>query len=239
MNSFDRRDSYNVSRQQARAVSNASFMSQVYFWMTAGLLMSGIVAYETAQTNVAMYIATSKVLWFGLILAQFAAVMVLSTLINRMSGFLASFTYMGYAFLTGVTFSVIFLTFTTESISQAFFITAFSFIGLSVFGYVTKRDLGPIGSFCMMGLFGLIGIMLLTLIFPSMLSNAMAMTINVCSIIIFAGLTAYDTQKIKSFNSYTTSAEDVKRAAIHGALALYLDFINLFLSILRLTGGRR
>ncbi len=239
MSSFDPRGSYGMASQQDRAVSNASFMSQVYFWMTAGLLTSGIVAYETAQTNFVMHIMSNKVLWWSLIIAQFGIVIALSGFINKMSGFLASFIFIGYAFLTGVTFSVIFLAFTTASISQAFFITAFSFIGLSAFGYITKRDLGPIGSFCMMGLFGLIGLILLTLIFPSMLSNGMSMTISVLSIIIFAGLTAYDTQKIKNFNSSAMSSDGVKRAAINGALALYLDFINLFLSILRLTGDRR
>ncbi len=236
---FDRRGSYGVSSQQDKAVSNAAFMSQVYFWMTAGLLMSGVVAYATAQTNVVMHLISNKALFIGLVIAQFGAVIVLSTLINKLSAFLASFIYMGYACLTGVTFSVIFLAYTSASISQAFFITSFSFIGLSAFGYITKRDLGPIGSFCMMGLFGLIGIMLLSLFFPSMLSNAMTMTINVCSVIIFAGLTAYDTQRIKSLNTYAFSSGDVRKAAINGALALYLDFINLFLSILRLTGDRR
>jgi FtsH-binding integral membrane protein len=156
-----------------------------------------------------------------------------------MSALLTTVIYLGYAALSGITFSVIFIAFTKESIYQAFFITAFAFTGLSVFGFITKRDLGPLGSFCMTGLFGLIGFILITFLFPSILTNAVSMTIDVLAILIFSGLTAYDTQKIKNFNVANGTEDVVKKAAISGALMLYLDFINLFLSILRLFGDRR
>jgi FtsH-binding integral membrane protein len=156
-----------------------------------------------------------------------------------MSVAVASFVYVSYATLVGLTFSTLFLIYTTESISSAFFVTAFSFAGLSVFGYTTKRDLGPIGSFCMMGLFGLIGVIILGLFIPSMMGNTMQLTISVAGLIIFAGLTAYDTQRIKNLQFQYTTADQSRKGAIYGALVLYLDFINLFLNILRLMGDRR
>lgn len=225
---------------QELAQSNALFMSRVYFWMMLGLAISGVVAYTigTSPTLIET-IFSSKFLWIGLIILQLAAVVVLSAFINKLSLFLTTFIYIAYAALSGITFSVIFIAFTQQSIAQAFFITAFAFIGLSAYGFITKRDLGPLGSFCMTGLFGLIGFIIVTMIFPSILTNAVAMTIDVLTILIFSGLTAYDTQKLKNFNiSYGTS-DVAKKAAISGALMLYLDFINLFLSILRLFGDRR
>lgn len=220
--------------------SNAMFMSRVYFWMMLGLLLSGVVAYEVASTPALVTkIFSHSLVWIGLIVVQFAAVISLSALINRMSAVLTTLIYLGYAALSGVTFSIIFLVFTSQSISEAFFITAFAFIGLSLFGFITKRDLGPLGSFCMTGLFGLIGFIFVTFLFPSILTNAVSLTINALTILIFSGLTAYDTQKIKNFNMIGGDPEMVKKAAISGALMLYLDFINLFLSILRLFGDRR
>jgi len=237
MNSFDQRGNY---RQVGVALSTSSFMSRVYFWMMLGLLLSGIVAFQVASNpDRVISLVSNKLFFYGLFILQFGAVIALSAFINRMSIMLATSLYLGYTILTGITFSTIFLVYSIPSISQAFFITAFSFAGLSMFGYVTKRDLGPIGSFCMMGLFGLIGLMLVTMFFPSTQTYGVMMTINIASIVIFAGLTAYDTQKIKNYNYASASPEQAKKEAIRGALMLYLDFINLFLSILRLTGDRR
>ena len=233
------RDQYGVYRQQ-ELVSNAAFMSQVYFWMMLGLSLSGLVAYGMAQSKEAMmFVMGNRMIWFGLIIAQFGAVIAISAFIQKMNAVMTTIVYLGYAILSGVTFSVVLLAFTAASVSQAFFITAFAFVGLSAFGYVTKRDLGPIGSFCMTGLFGVIGLVLLSLVFPSIMTSAVQWMINVCCIIIFSGLTAYDTQQIKSYNISHGSAEIVKKQAITGALRLYLDFINLFLSILQLFGNRR
>jgi uncharacterized protein len=236
MNSFQRPN----SRQMDVATTTATFMSRVYFWMMAGLVLSGLVAYALAtDPQRVINLVNNKLLFFGIIILQFGAVIVLSTLINSMSIMLTTSLYLGYAILSGVTASIIFLVYSAASISQAFFLTAFSFLGLSMFGYMTKRDLGPIGTFCMMGLFGLIGIMFISFFVSSMQTGTFSMVVNVCAIIIFAGLTAYDTQKIKNYNGGLVTSEQAKKAAISGALMLYLDFINLFLSILRLTGDRR
>lgn len=226
------------SRELAR--SNAAFMSRVYFWMMLGLIVSGGVAYSVASSpTLTTYIFSHSILWIGLIIVQLGAVVALSALINKMSANLSAALYLGYAALSGVTFSAILLAFTQQSIAEAFFITAFAFTGLSVYGMVTKRDLGPIGTFCMTGLFGLIGFIFVTMLFPSILTNAVSMTIDTITILIFSGLTAYDTQKLKNFNSMGSTAEMAQKMAINGALMLYLDFINLFLSILRLFGDRR
>lgn len=221
--------------------TNSSFMSRVYFWMMLGLAISGLVAFSLANSPETLApIYSNKIIWFGLIIAQIGAVIVLSALINRMSFILTTMVYLGYAALTGVTFSVVFLAFTSQSIASAFFITSFAFVGLSIFAMVTKKDLSGLGTFCMTGLFGLIGFILVTMLFPSIMTNAVSMTINILAIMIFAGLTAYDTQRIKNFNMMVGSSGDAaKKAAISGALMLYLDFINLFLNILSLMGDRR
>jgi uncharacterized protein len=228
--------------QSSRAVasSNAAFMSRVYFWMMLGLLISGLVAYNlSASPAVLQNLLSHRMWWYGLIALQFVAVIGLSAFVNKMSLALTCLVYIAYAALTGITFSTIFLVFTSQSISEVFFITAFAFIGLSFFGLATKRDLGPIGSFCMTGLFGLIGFILITFLFPSILTNSVSMTINVLAILIFSGLTAYDTQRIKQFNPIGADSAVAQKAAISGALMLYLDFINLFLNLLQLFGERK
>ena len=142
--------------------------------------------------------------------------------------------------MTGLTLSSIFLVFTGSSIAQVFGVTAFGFAGLSGVGYLTKRDLGTVGSFCMMGLFGLVGFGLLSMFFPSLMGERASFVYSIVGIIVFAGLTAYDTQNIKGMNAAGSEETDAaRRTAIFGALRLYLDFINLFLSLLRLTGRRR
>lgn len=226
------------NKETARIVS--AFMSRVYLWMMVGICISGITAYMvSSRPDIVMYIMQNRAIFFGLIIFQLVAVVALSGWVQRMSIALASFLYALYATLVGLTFSVLFLVYTMESISSAFFVTAFSFTGLSLFGYTTKRDLGPIGSFCMMGLFGLIGIMLLGIFIPSLMSNSMQLTISGIGVLIFAGLTAYDTQRIKALQLQYVSPDQARKGAIYGALILYLDFINLFLNILRLMGNRR
>ncbi len=223
------------------AAANARFMSHVYGWMTAGLCLTGAVAWNVAGSpELVAAIFGNRPLFWGLIIAQLGAVAALSWLINRISGLMATVIYFLYAGLTGLTLSSIFLVYTGSSIAQVFGLTAFSFAGLSGFGYITKRDLGPVGSFCMMGLFGLVGFALLSMIFPSLMSEGASFVFSIAGIVIFAGLTAYDTQKIKAMNAAGNLGTDAGRKnAIFGALTLYLDFINLFLSLLRLTGRRR
>jgi len=223
------------------ATENARFMSLVYGWMTGGVCITGAVAWNVAgNPALVQTIFGNRLLFWVLIIAQLGAVAALSALINRISATVATLLYVVYAGLTGLTLSSIFLVFTGASIAQAFVVTGFGFAGLSGFGYMTKRDLGPIGSFCMMGLFGLIGFGLLSIFFPSLMGGAGGFTFSIVGIIVFAGLTAYDTQKIKAMNDPRQEGTDAgRKTAIFGALTLYLDFINLFLSLLRLTGRRR
>lgn len=236
---------YNQDLQgRSTAISTATFMSRVYLWMMFGILITGVISFYLSQSPDFHNFMTSdparfKNIFLLLLIVQIVAVVMLSALINKMNAFVAGFIYIFYAALVGITFSVIFMAYTTESIASVFFLTSFSFAGLSAFGYITKRDLGPIGSFCMIGLFGLIGVMFLGFFIPALMSSGVQFATAVLGIVIFAGLTAYDTQNIKSYNLAGASADDTQKFAIHGALRLYLDFINLFLSLLRLLGNRR
>jgi len=227
--------------QSAVAAENARFMSRVYGWMTGGLCVTGAVAWNVAgDPALVQTIFGNRLLFWALIIAQLGAVAALSFLINKISGVVATVIYILYAALTGLTLSSIFLLYTGSSIAQVFGVTAFGFAGLSFFGLVTKRDLGPVGSFCMMGLFGLIGFGLLSMFFPSLMGAGGSFVFSIVGIIVFAGLTAYDTQRIKAMNVPGSEGTDgARKTAIFGALTLYLDFINLFLSLLRLTGRRR
>ncbi len=225
----------------AIAAENARFMSGVYGWMTGGLCLTGVVAWNVAGSpELVQAIFGNRLLFWCLIIAQLGAVVALSGLINRISSLMATLIYVLYAGLTGLTLSSIFLIYTGSSIAQVFGVTAFGFAGLSGVGYFTKRDLGPVGSFCMMGLFGLVGFSLLSLLFPSLMTGGSSFAFSIVGIIVFAGLTAYDTQKIKAMNvPGSQDAGAARKKEIFGALMLYLDFINLFLSLLRLTGRRR
>ncbi len=223
------------------AAENARFMSRVYGWMAGGLCLTGAVAWNVAgNPDLVQMIFGNRLLFWGLIIAQLGAVVALSGLINRINAVTATLIYVVYAGLTGLTLSSIFLAYTGSSIAQVFGVTAFGFAGLSGFGLVTKRDLGPVGSFCMMGLFGMVGFAVLSMIFPSIMGTGASFVFSIVGIIVFAGLTAYDTQRIKAMNAPGNEGTDAgRKTAIYGALTLYLDFINLFLSLLRLTGRRR
>ena len=219
----------------------ARFMSKVYGWMAAGIGLTALVAYYASNSEGFMAtLIENRSLFYGLMIAEVLCVLGLGMLMNRISAFAASVGYFFYAALSGTTLSVIFLAYTQQSITEAFILTGASFAGLSAFGYLTKRDLGPVGSFCTMGLFGLIGYGLLTMFFPSMYSSQGQKISASLGVLIFAGLTAYDTQKIKSlYVSGSMDSEDGKKQAIFGALKLYLDFINLFLELLSLFGKRK
>ena len=224
----------------SRSEVQAGFMTRVYQWMSSGVLLTaGISTYIGTNEQLANTIATNRGLFWVLIIAQFGLVIGLSAMINRMSMALATGLFMLYSALTGVTFSTIFLIYTQASIQSAFFTTACGFAGLSAFGLFTKKDLGPVGTFCSMGLFGLIGYSLLALFFPAMMGGAAGLVFSLVGLLIFAGLTAYDTQKIKLMGQHAYNDEERSKLTVLGALTLYLDFINLFLIILRFTGDRR
>lgn len=237
---MERNRQYNVLDVEANSAISAGFMTRVYQWMSIGVLITAAVAsFIGSNEGWAMTIVTNKILFWGLIIAQFGVVISLSAMINRLSVALATGLFLLYSALTGVTFSTLFLVYSLPSIQSAFFTTSIGFAGLSGFGYLTKRDLGPVGSFCMMGLFGLIGYSLLAIFFPAMMGGAAGLVFSLIGLLIFAGLTAYDTQKIKLMGQQARSADERGRISVLGALTLYMDFINLFLIILRFTGNRR
>ncbi|WP_113241751.1 Bax inhibitor-1/YccA family protein [Pararhizobium sp.] len=219
-----------------------TYMLKVYNLMALGLAITGIAAYAAFQfafadgqlTAFGQAIYVSPLKWV-VMLAPLALVFYMSFRINSMSVSAARTTFWVYAGLMGLSLSSIFLIYTGQSITQTFFITAASFGALSLYGYTTKRSLSGMGSFLMMGLFGLI---IASIVNIFLASSALNFAISAIGVLIFAGLTAYDTQKIKEMYFEADSEDAAGRKAIMGALTLYLDFINLFLFMLRFLGNR-
>ncbi len=224
----------------SQGVSVASiFLRQVYQWMTIGLGTTAVLAWVVANSEAArQLIFGNSIVLIGLIIAQFGLVMAISAAVQRMSASTATGLFLLYSGLTGVTLSSIFIAYPIGSIVNAFVVTAGTFFAMSVYGLVTKRDLTSMGSFLIMGLFGLIIAMIVNIFLQSAM---MDFVISAIGVLIFTGLTAYDTQKIKNFgaNAPLSDATAVRRGVILGALTLYLDFINLFLMMLRFFGGSR
>jgi FtsH-binding integral membrane protein len=215
-----------------------AFIQKVYGWMSLGLAVTGGVAlYMASDPQMIMNLVRTRILFYALIAVQFGLVIFLSGWVKTMEANTAKFAFMMYSALTGVTLSVIFLVYTAGSIASTFFLTAGLFGIMSVYGYATKTDLTSMGNFCMMGLVGMI---LASVVNWWVRSPAVEWAMSYVGILVFTGLTAYDTQKLKAMNQLGNSGsdEDVKEA-IGGALVLYLDFLNLFLSLLKATGRRR
>ncbi|WP_099075089.1 Bax inhibitor-1/YccA family protein [Proteus alimentorum] len=236
---MDRFSRSNDSIVQRTGSGLQTFMAQVYGWMTVGLLLTAFVAYYVASSYALQdMIFSSKVVFFGLIIAQLGLVFVLSGMVHKMSGAMATSLFMLYSVLTGVTLSSVLLVYTASSIASTFFICAAMFGALSIYGYTTKRSLTGMGSFLFMGL---IGIIIASIVNIFMQSSMMSMVISYAGVLIFAGLTAYDTQKLKDMGNEINQEdkENMRRYSIMGALTLYLDFINLFLMLLRILGDRR
>jgi len=242
-------NNYQNRMAQSRAQTGAmideglrAYMLKVYNLMALGLAITGVAAFLTWQMAVAdgqltafgQLLYASPLKWV-VMLAPLAMVFFLSFRINSMSVAAAQTTFWIYAALMGLSLSSIFLVFTGQSIVQTFFITAASFGALSLYGYTTKRDLSAMGSFLIMGLFGLI---IASLVNIFLASSALGFAISVIGVLIFAGLTAYDTQKIKEMYYDADDVVVVGRKAIMGALTLYLDFINLFMFLLQFLGNR-
>ena len=231
-----------VGRTEAGVVDQGlrDYMLRVYNYMASGLALTGVVAYATATlatTNegFAQLVYGSPLKWV-IIFAPLAMVFYLSARINRMSLSAAQISFWVFAALMGLSISSIFLVYTQASIAQVFFITAASFGGLSLWGYTTSRDLSGWGSFLFMGLIGIIIAMLVNLFIAS---TALQFAVSVIGLLIFAGLTAYDTQQIKEMYYVGDDGTVAGRKAVMGALRLYLDFINLFMMLLSLFGDRR
>jgi FtsH-binding integral membrane protein len=222
----------------AVAAEQQRFMVRVYNWMTTGLGITGMVAYTVADMPVLTdLLLGNPIIAIALVIAQIGLVFWLASRVMQMSAQQATGIFVLYAALTGITFSVIFLTYTASSITSTFLVTAGTFAAMSFYGYTTKKDLTSWGSFFFMGL---IGIIIASIVNIFLQSSAMYWIITYAGVLIFIGLTAYDTQKIKEMNILGNEGtdEDTKEA-IRGALSLYLDFINLFLMLLRLMGDRR
>jgi FtsH-binding integral membrane protein len=214
-----------------------SVLTRVYAWMTAGLLTTGAVAMAVSSSAALVgAIVGNPFIFFGLIIAELALVWVLSANLMRLSPALATGMFLGYAALNGLTLSLIFLAYTAASIASTFFITAGTFAAMSLVGYTTKRDLSKLGGFLFMALIGLI---IASVVNIFLASSALSWVISVAGVLVFVALTAYDTQKIKRMIAQVRGEDAEQRVAVYGALNLYLDFINLFLYMLRLLGNRR
>jgi FtsH-binding integral membrane protein len=213
--------------------SQRTFMSRVYRWMFAGLAITGGMAFYTL-TNEALLGFVMKSYWI-LLIAEFGLVLALSFMVRRLSGAAAALMFVAYAALNGLTLSGIFLAYRLGSVAQAFFVTAGVFGAMSVYGTVTKKDLSSWRSFLYMGLFGLLIAGVVNLFFHS---GILSFVWSCVSVVVFTGLTAYDTQKLREMHQ-VGGETGVAALPIVGALRLYLDFINLFLSLLNLFGKRR
>ncbi|WP_448623218.1 Bax inhibitor-1/YccA family protein [Dickeya fangzhongdai] len=236
---MDRFPRSNGSIVQQAGTGLQTYMAQVYGWMTCGLLLTAFVAWYAANTPaVLQMVFSSKITFFGLVIAQLGLVFVLSGMVHRLSGGAATTLFMLYSALTGLTLSRIFIVYSGESIASTFVITAGMFGAMSLYGYVTKRDLTGMGSMLFMAL---IGILLATLVNFWLKSEGLQLAITYIGVLVFVGLTAYDTQKLKNIGEELSvdDRDSFRKYSIMGALTLYLDFINLFLMLLRLFGSRR
>lgn len=212
-------------------------MLRVYNYMAVALLLSGITAWFTASSEALVSAIFGSPLAYVVMLAPLGMVLFLSFRINKMSYSAAQITFWIYSVVMGVSLSSIFLMYTTASIAKVFFITGSVFGAMSLYGYTTKKDLSGMGSILFMGL---IGIILASIVNIFLASPALEFAVSIVGVLIFVGLTAYDTQKIKNiYYQVAGQGEVVGKAAIMGALSLYLDFINLLLMLLRFFGDRR
>ena len=220
------------------AVAIPSFLARVYVWMAAGLLVTAAAAFVTlTNENLLKMVLGNRVVFYGLLFAELGLVVWLSGMVGRLSSAAAAGVFLLYSALNGLTLSVVFLAFTSASVVSTFVVTAGMFGAMSVYGLVTKRTLDGLGSFAFMGL---IGVILASVVNIFLRNDMVGFVVSCVGVIVFTALTAYDTRKLKMMAAAVDGrSEEGKRGAISGALALYLDFINLFLMLLRLFGNRR
>lgn len=236
MNRFSGGNNSEVLPREVLEAAQRDFVNRVYAWMFGGLLVTAASAMITIEMGWWQTILYSPLRWI-LIIAQFGIVIALSGAVQKMKPIVSGLSFIAYSFLTGVTLSYILLLYSGASITNAFLVSGTMFGCMSVWGRITKKDLSGMRNFMVMGLFGLIAAMLINLFTNS---GAFDFVINVCGVIIFAGLTAYDTQKIQAMSvKELEGGEAAFNSSITGALILYLDFINIFLFILRLSKGSR
>ena len=226
-------------KEQMAAVAFPALMRKVYVWMTLALVITGFTAYAVANSpGIMSAIIANRMLMWGLLIGEFALVWYVSARIDRLSLSTATLLFILYSVLNGATLSIIFLAYTMTSIASVFFITAGTFAAMSLVGYFTKKDLSGLGRILFMALIGLIIATLVNVFLIK--SGGFSLIVSYVGVLIFVGLTAYDTLRIKNM---LVEADDVsaeaQKIALMGALALYLDFINLFLYLLRIFGGNR
>lgn len=221
-----------------KVVEQRQFMVNVYIWMAMGLFLTTAVSYiVSTSAGLVQLILANKVIFYGLLFAELLLVGYFSVRINKMSANSAMAIFLAYSAMNGVTLSLVFLLYTAASIVSTFFVTGGTFAIMSLYGYFTKRDLTNIGNICFMGL---IGVILASVVNIFMHSSLLYWVTTYIGILIFVGLTAYDTQKIKKLNNAgCESADQEVKRSINGALILYLDFINLFLYLLSIFGRKK
>jgi FtsH-binding integral membrane protein len=235
---FDARKSRSAGFRPSAAEIDAGLrthMQRIYGYMAGGLALTGLVAYLASASGFYQSIAATPLIWL-VMLAPLGFVLVLSFGIQRMAAGTAMLLFWLYAAVMGLSLGSVFLVFTGESIARVFFITAATFGAMSLYGYTTRSDLSRFGSFLMMGL---IGIVIASLVNIFIGSSALQFAISIIGVIVFVGLTAYDTQRTKEMYLESDTGEIAGKKAVLGALALYLDFINLFMMLLQLFGHRR
>lgn len=231
--------SYDNGQTLSQSSVFAVLMRNVYIWMTCGLLMTALTAMVIAKNENWTYAIATSGLYWGLFIAELALVFFLSARIHKLSFTTAGLMFAAYAIINGATLSIISLIYTAESIAQAFFVSAGTFGAMSLVGFFIKKDLSAIGRVLIMALWGLI---IATVVNIFLQNSFTASLLNYAGVIIFVGLTAYDTQKIKVMLQESQAHgvnDDTNKLALMGSLALYLDFINLFLYILRIFGNRK
>lgn len=236
-NDYEIKD-FKQERTLTSADAASALMRKVYLWMTLALIVTGVTAYGVATSpGLVQAIFGNSVLFWGMIIAEFGLVFAISSAINRLSLMTATLLFILYSVINGATLSVLLLAFTASSIANVFFITAGTFGVMSIIGYTTKTDLSSMGKILFMALIGLI---IATIVNVFVGSSGLDLIISYVGVLIFVGLTAYDTQKIKNMLAEATdTGETMQKVALLGALSLYLDFINLFIYLLRILGDRK
>lgn len=230
--------SYSYGNSINVATAFPALMRKVYVWMTLALVVTALSAYYVATTPAALYaIFSSKFMFFGLLIAEIVVVMAMTALINRMSFMVAALMMAAYSVLNGVTMSFIFVVYEMASIATTFFVTAGTFAAMAIVGYTTKKDLTKMGGILLMALIGLI---ITSVVNWFLQSETMSYVVSGIGVLVFTGLTAYDSQKIKEMLMQCDTVNDgTQKLALLGSLTLYLDFVNLFLYLLRFMGNRK
>lgn len=223
-------------RERSMPTAFSTLMRKVYVWMALALVITGFTAYYVSHSSFIFTLLSNSALMWGLIIAELALVIGLSAAIRKLSLTAATLMFVVYSIINGLTLASLFLIYTQESITQVFFITAGTFAAMAVFGYTTKKDLSTMGKYLFMALIGIIIATVVNLFFH----NSMVTTVvSYLGVLIFVGLTAYDTQKIKEMcMSFEYADTNAQKLALLGSLTLYLDFINLFIHLLSILGKR-